>query len=126
MSFPVQAQVLAIEALNAARRWVTARILLRRILDSKTAAPAQVEKAKATYNKAGEDLEKYIIRLERFIKANGQSISNKRKSTDPPFPWAELLKVVSTGAKALESALTPAAAATSTVMPTNVIDAEGE
>jgi hypothetical protein len=122
----LQASHLAIEALSAARRWVQSRILLRRILDSKTAPPAQVEKAKVAYNKAGEELEMVVVRLEKLLHQNGIAVSkNRRKPPTKPFPLKELLGVIASGAKAFETALSrekiPAAP-----IDAHVIDVKGE
>ncbi len=130
MAAPDNASVLAIEALNGARRWVQSRIALRRALDSKAAPPQKVEKAKAEYNKSAEELEALIIRLERYLQNTGRKVPLKRNAATP-FPWRELFGMVAAGAKAVETALD----GTPTKMPpgktvvidaTKVIDVEPE
>lgn len=104
-----QAAYLAVEALNAARRWTYARVLLRRTLDSKAATPAQIEKAKVEYNKQADELEKLVLKLERFIKGGGKQVSAKRRMPTAPFPWRELFGTVAAVSKAVENALDPVA-----------------
>lgn len=118
------AALLAIEALNGARRWTQARVRLRLLLDSKSAPPKAVEKAKAEFSKAGDELEALIVRLERFVKNGGRKVSNKRGGVSAPFPWRELFGMVSAGAKAVESALTQPAS--TPVIQARVIDVEPE
>lgn len=103
-----QASHFAVEALNAARRWTYARVLLRKTLDSKSASPSQIEKAKVEYNKAAEELEKLVLRLERLIRGNGKQVPANRRVPTAPFPWRELFGMVAAGAKAVENALDPA------------------
>lgn len=116
---------LAVEALNGARRWTQARIRLRLLLDSKSASPKAVEKAKAEFSKAGDELEALVVRLERFVKNGGRKVSNKRGASTQPFPWRELFGMVSAGAKAVESALTQPTP-TTPVIQARVIDVEPE
>jgi hypothetical protein len=116
---------LAIEILNAARRWVQARAGLRRALDSKAAPPQAVEKAKAAYNKSAEELERLVTQLERTLQIEGTRVPNKRGQSSP-FPWRELFGMVAAGAKAVESALEPAPLKTTVVPSKKVIDMEME
>lgn len=99
------ASQLAIEILNGARRWTQARLRLRLVLDSKSATPKQIEKAKVDFSTAGDELEALVVRLERFMKNSGKQVSSKRGAANTAFPWRELFGMVSAGAKAVESAL---------------------
>lgn len=118
----------AIEVLNAARRWVQARLLLKRTLDSKAATSQQVDKCKASYNKAAEELEALVVKLERVLHANGKTVTTKRGAGESPFPWRELFGMVAAGAKAVETALDPVAPAKSVVTKAaqKIIDVEAE
>jgi hypothetical protein len=120
---------LAVEALNAARRWVQARLLLKRTLDSKAASPQHVDKCKTAYNKAAEELEAIIVKLERALHANGKTVPLKRGAGEAPFPWRELFGMVAAGAKAVETALDPVApktVAAKVVGKVKVIDVKAE
>jgi hypothetical protein len=117
---------LAIETLNASRRWVQARVTLRRVLDSKTATPAAVEKAKASYNQTAGELEALVLRLERFLHMQGKTVSSKRGSVAAsPFPLREFLGMVAAGAKAVSEALEPPPT-TVKVVSKPIIDVEPE
>jgi len=121
-----QSARLAVETLNTARRWVQARVTLRRALDSKTAPPAAVERAKAAYTKATEELEGNVLRLERMLHAQGKTVPSKRGSTTQ-FPYREFFGMVAAGAKAVSEALEPPAV-TARVVDTKktIIDVEPE
>ena len=119
-----QAAYIAVETLNAARRWGQARAVLRRVLDSKTASSQQVEKAKNDHSKAIAELESYVMRLEHVV---GKQVSAKRRSKTAPFPWREMLGAVAAVAKAADSALGPEQATRVEVInPKKIIDVEGE
>lgn len=99
------ASVIAIEILKSARRWVASRVAMRRVMDSKSATPKQLEQAQAANKKAAEDLEVLVMRLERFLHNSGQKFPIKKGSDKGPFPWREMFGMVAAGAKAVESAL---------------------
>jgi hypothetical protein len=126
------ASYLAVEILNASRRWVASRAVLRRVLDSKTATEPQLAKAKAGYNKTAEELEALVVRLEKFLQTTGKKVSLKKNSAglgqSSPFPWKELIGLVATGAKAVEQALgdTPKVVQAKVVSARPIIDVEGE
>jgi len=99
---------LAVEALNAARRWALSRFKLRQVLDSKTATAAAVEKAKLDYRKNSDGLEKLMLDLEKHLAENGQRLSAAARAapgSKSPFPWKSFLGAVAEGAKALEQAV---------------------
>ena len=116
---------LAVETLNAARRWVQARVVLRRVLDSKTATPAAVEKAKDSYNKTAAELEANVLRLERLLHTQGKLVSSKRGAA-APFPLREFFGMVAAGAKAIGEALEPPSNVTVIDNSKRVIDVEPE
>lgn len=89
----------------AARRWLRARALVRRKIDSKGASKTDVTKAKRAYDQACADLEKITLGLERAIQESGQSIPmGKLSKQQAPFPWKNLFGLVSEVARAVESA----------------------
>lgn len=99
---------LAVEALNAARRWAISRVTLRRVLDSKSSSQEVVEKAKRDYQKSTDELEKAVMTLEANLAENGSRISAKAKkapSADNPWPWKSIVGAIAAGANALETAL---------------------
>lgn len=98
------ASVIAVEILKAARRWVASRVVLRRVMDSKSATQRQVEEAQRDHHKLANELEALVIRLERFLHNSGKKFPTKR-GPDKQFPWRELFGVMSAGARAIETAL---------------------
>ncbi len=98
---------LGIEILNAARRWARARVILRRVLDSKKATPADVEARKRQYNKTSTELEVVVGRLERALQAQGNAVPMTRRA--PPFPWEQLFNMLATGVKEATDARPPGA-----------------
>lgn len=104
------ASVIAIEILNASRRWVAARVILRRALDSKSASQQQIDQAKRDHQKASDELEALVMRLERFLHNTGNKVSMQKgqglgQQPKSAFPWRAFFGMVSAGAKAVETAL---------------------
>lgn len=99
------ASLIAVEILKGARRWVASRVAMRRVMDSKSATPKQLETAQKNNQKAAEDLEGLVMRLERFLHNSGQKFPIKKGPDKGPFPWREMFGMVAAGAKAVESAL---------------------
>ena len=95
---------LAVEILKGARRWVQSRVVVRRVLDSKSATPAQVKKAQMDNQQAANELEGLVMRLERYLHNTGTKFPIKR-GVQNPFPWRELLGAVAAGARAVETAI---------------------
>lgn len=105
-----QASLLGVEILKSSRRWVAARVLLRRVLDSKSATPQQLEQVKKDHIAACNDLEGLVMRLERYLHNSGKKFPTKRGnlSSTKQFPWEGFFGMVAAGAKAVESALASA------------------
>jgi hypothetical protein len=95
---------LGVEILNAARRWARARNKCRRLFDSKSASPHEVEAAKNAYNKASDEMELTVMRLERMLRLNGLLVPMNKRPRNP-FPWPQFLNAISQGARALEQAV---------------------
>lgn len=110
---------LGIEVVDRARHWVRARSALRRVLDSKSAKPEAVEKAKAHYVKASDELEKVVARVEKLAKAGAL-----RKTAKKPIDWAKFADALAGGAKAVDHAVNTVRAVTG--KPSSIIDAEFE
>lgn len=104
---PAEAGHLGVEIMNAARRWVQKRGLLRRALDSKSATPKQIETHKKNYERACHELEVVVARLERLLAISGKAVPMAIKATaKPDFPWQSLFSMIAAGAKAAEHAVT--------------------
>ena len=110
----------AIAVLQAARRWLKTRRVLKRLLDSKSASKDQVQKAKKVYDKACTDLEAATARFENMLNAGGGA-SMAKGSGGRPFPWRNFVGMVAEVAKAAETAIGAAEGKTP-----DVIDTTGE
>jgi hypothetical protein len=95
---------MGVEILNAARRWARARNKCRRLFDSKSASPHEVEAARNAYNKASDEMELTVMRLEKLLRLNGLLVPMGKRPRKP-FPWPQFLNAISQGAKALEQAV---------------------
>lgn len=95
---------LGVEILNAARRWAAARAVLRRTLDSKSATPEARLRAQTAYKSAADELERFVLKLERLLASVGASVPKGRRP-ETPFPWSQLFGVLGAGASALGEAL---------------------
>jgi hypothetical protein len=115
---PSQAGHLGVEILNAARRWALARSRCRRLFDSKSAPKADVEQATQVYNKAADELELAVRRLERVLQLSGIVAPIQRRTA--PFPWKPFLGALSEGLRAVEAAVNAKNSAVQGV----IIDAE--
>lgn len=94
---------LGIEIVNASRRWAHAREVCRRYFDSKSAPPAEVEKAKRAYMKASDELEAHVRKLEVLMRLSGLVVPmGKRPKTTKPFPWKRIAIGIT---KAVEDAI---------------------
>jgi hypothetical protein len=101
----IDAAHFGIEVVNSARRWMRLRARLRLLLDSKTAAPASVEKVRIAYNRESHELELLVAKLEKALLLNGQLIPAKRRPKNN-FPWNELFALLArAGAEGLSGAL---------------------
>lgn len=98
------ASIIAVEVLKAARRWVASRVVLRRVMDSKSATQPQLNKARADNQKAADELEGLVLRLERFLHNSGTKFPMKRGSQSQ-FPWRDLFGAVAAVARGAESVL---------------------
>jgi len=98
---------LAIEIVNAGRRWAHARSRCRRLLDSKKASPHDVAAAQKMYVKVSDELEILVHKLEESMKLSGVVVPmNKRAPRDgKPFPWRPLISMAADITKALEAAV---------------------
>lgn len=122
-SLPIEIGHLGVEILNGARRWASARNRIRGLMDSKSATDMQLKAATKAYNKAADDLEVVVRRMEHIMRMNGKVVSMKRRRKGEPFPWRSFLSAVSEGARALESAVNKSAEEAVTVKA-QVIDVE--
>lgn len=95
---------LAVEILKGARRWVQSRVIVRRTMDSKSATPQQVKAAQQANQRAADELEGLVMRLERYLHNSGTKFPIKRGSPNP-FPWREMFGAVGGLAKAIETAI---------------------
>lgn len=118
-----QASLIGIEILKSARRWVASRVMMRRVLDSKSATKAQVDKAQKDNIQAAEELEGLVMRLERYLHNSGKRFptGRGRQAGGGNFPWREMFGMVAAGARAVESAL---GAGKPGVIDAQVIDVE--
>jgi len=113
---------MAFAVINAARRWLQTRLELKRLLDSKSAKPETVQKAKRTYDKACTELEGLVAKFERLLKSQGNTTSMSRSAAARKFPWQNFFGMVAEVAKAAETAVgVPQGKRTP-----DVIDTEGE
>lgn len=115
---------LAVEILKGARRWVQSRVVVRRVSDSKSATPQQLKKAQEDNQKAANELEGLVMRLERYLHNSGTQFPMKRGSQNS-FPWRDLLGAVAAGARAVESAIEGVKASPG-VVDARVVDSKTE
>jgi hypothetical protein len=91
------------EILHAARRWAYARAALRRLLDSKTAKPDQVQRAKTEYIRASDQLERCVGKMERALQQAGVKGPPRRRQG---VSLQQMLGLVANMAGAAEAAIT--------------------
>lgn len=93
---------LGIDIIKAARRWAISRARLRRMLDSRTAKPQQVQRAKEEYTKLSDQLEKAVGRMERAMKQGSAKAIQQPQGVPSGL---NLLAMLGTAAKAAEVAI---------------------
>jgi hypothetical protein len=96
---------LAVEIVNAGRRWAAARGKCRRLLDSKKASQHEVVAAQKVYVKASDELEILVRKLEGSMQLNGIVVPRNRRARGKPFPWRPLISMAADITKALETAV---------------------
>lgn len=96
---------LGVEVLKAAKRWAFARARLRRLLDSKTAKPQQVQRAKVEYTKLSDQLETAVGRLEKTLSQAKTQSSQAVRVQASVSGGLSLANLIGTAAKAAEVAL---------------------
>jgi hypothetical protein len=94
---------LAIEIVNAGRRWAAARGLCRRLLDSKKASPHEVATAQKVYIKTSDEMEALVRRLEGAMQLSGLVVPMNKRAR--PFPWRPIISMAADFTKALEAAV---------------------
>lgn len=88
---------LGFEVVERARRWAKARNTLRKLMDSKSAKPEAVEKAKALYVKASDELEQVARQVEALASKGAL-----RRKPQKPFDWGALANAAAVAAKVVE------------------------
>jgi hypothetical protein len=83
--------------LIAARKWARAREKTRRLADSKSAKPEELEKAKRELAKTSDALFKAIVGFERILL-------RRPKERNKGFDWNRVLGTIGNIAKAVETA----------------------
>jgi hypothetical protein len=101
--------------LVCSRRWVQARMLLRRMLDSKSATEGQKRKARLAVVAAGTALEKAVIALE-LVRPGGPS------PVKTPIDWGKVAGAVAQFAGGVEKAVS----SSRRVIDVEVIDTDGK
>lgn len=90
------------KVVETARKWVRIRQKYRKLLDSKSASKKDLEKIKKSLVDVTNRLETAVLEFEvmyRHVQKHGL------KKPRGPFPWKEVLNIVSAGAGALEKAM---------------------
>jgi len=98
------AKHLGFEVVERARKWAKARVTLRKVLDSKSAKPEAIEKAKLAFAKASDELELIVVQVEKLM-ARGVL----KKKSSKPIDWAALANAAVVAAQAVEKVVTPSA-----------------
>lgn len=103
------------DVLVAARAWSKAREKCRRLADSKSAKPEQVEASKRELVACSDALFKSVVRFESFLR------KQRNARTTKPVDWNRVFGAVSVVAQALETTV-----ARPKPFRTEVIDTTGE
>jgi len=90
------------KVVETARKWVRVRRKYRKLLDSKSAKEEDLKKVRKSLLDVTNRLETAVLEFEvmyRHVQKHGL------KKPKKPFPWREVLGIVSAGAGALEKAI---------------------
>jgi hypothetical protein len=94
------------KVVDTARQWVRSRNRLRKLLDSKSARKADLDRARKKVIKDTGKLEAAVLEFEALYQDyEGRAPAQAGKPAKSPFPWRELLGAVAAGAGALEKAM---------------------
>jgi len=88
------------EVLQAARSWAKAREKCRRVSDSKSAKPGDLDRAKKTLMRCSDKLARAVATLETMLRKKPRV---RKNGTD----WHSVLGAVSVVAQAVESSIRP-------------------
>ena len=88
------------EVLQASRRWAKAREKCRRVADSKSARPDDLDRAKKALMRCSDRLARAVESLESMLRKKPHT---RKNGTD----WHSVLGAVSVVAQAVESSIRP-------------------